>query len=176
MAFTPNSSYVKNVAIPQYRLNADYQYQGQTPYQDGPKSSSHDIYAHNNAAFLNNNKNAAPINPTFHGVVLPQKNPPPYAYQRQELGPVGSSRKPNPVHLNGVSLTEATTARPSSVASSLDYHSLLLSLAEDYFAAARDRSSLTGLLRKELEIQTYHKLIATGLACLEAVLKVSFFF
>ena len=55
----------------------------------------------------------------------------------------------------------------------LDYQMLLLSLAEDYFAAAHGDGSMIALLRREMEVQRYYKLIATGLGCLEAVLKVS---
>lgn len=53
----------------------------------------------------------------------------------------------------------------------LDYQILLLSMAEEYFAAAYSRGSLADIVRRETELQEYHKLIATGLGCLEAVLK-----
>lgn len=55
----------------------------------------------------------------------------------------------------------------------LDYQLLLLSLAEDYFAAAHSISSLVVSLHENTEMWRYYKLIATGLGCLEAVLKVS---
>lgn len=54
----------------------------------------------------------------------------------------------------------------------VDYQLLLLSLAEDYFAAAHGEGSMVALTRRQSDIQAYHKLIATGLGCLEVVLKV----
>ena len=54
----------------------------------------------------------------------------------------------------------------------LDYQMLLLSLAEDYFAAAHSAGSIRALLRRQSDILDYQKLIATGLSCLEASFKV----
>lgn len=54
----------------------------------------------------------------------------------------------------------------------LDYQLLLLSLAEDYFNAAHGQGSLVALAEREMELERYYKLIATGLGCLETVLKV----
>ena len=53
----------------------------------------------------------------------------------------------------------------------LDYQLLLLSLAEEYFAAAYGSGSMAEIVRRERDNQEYYKLIATGLGCLEAVLK-----
>lgn len=65
-----------------------------------------------------------------------------------------------------------TTAAAQSPTPPLDYQLLLISLAEEYFAAAYSGGSLAALVRRETEMQSYYKLIATGLGCLEAVLKV----
>ncbi len=53
----------------------------------------------------------------------------------------------------------------------LDYQLLLLSMAEEYFADAYARGSIADILRREIETKEYYKLIATGLGCLEALLK-----
>lgn len=53
-----------------------------------------------------------------------------------------------------------------------DYQLLLFSLAEDYFAAAHSAGSIRALLRRQSGILEYQKLLATGLSCLEASLKV----
>lgn len=53
-----------------------------------------------------------------------------------------------------------------TVESPLDYQLILLSVAEEYFSAAHASGS-----SREMEINTYHKFIATGLACLETLLK-----
>lgn len=53
----------------------------------------------------------------------------------------------------------------------MDFQLLLLSMADEYFAAAYGRGSSTDIIRREAETQEYYKLIATGLGCLEALLK-----
>ena len=53
----------------------------------------------------------------------------------------------------------------------LDFQLLLLSMADEYFAAAYGRGSIADIIRREAETQEYYKLIATGLGCLEALLK-----
>ena len=63
--------------------------------------------------------------------------------------------------------TASVTAVPP-----LDYQLLLLSLAEDYFAAAYSVDSIRSLLRRQSGIWEYQQLIATGLSCLEASIKV----
>ena len=54
----------------------------------------------------------------------------------------------------------------------IDHQHLLLSLAEDYFAAAHGEGSMAAMLQRDKHADHYYKLIATGLGCLEAVLKV----
>lgn len=54
----------------------------------------------------------------------------------------------------------------------IDYHVLLLSLADEYIDAAHSQGTALAVAREETETDEYYKLIATGLACLEAVLKV----
>ncbi|EON61650.1 hypothetical protein W97_00866 [Coniosporium apollinis CBS 100218] len=53
----------------------------------------------------------------------------------------------------------------------VDYHLLLLSLAEDYIAAAHGMGSLVALHCRNADMEAYYKLIATGLGCMESVLK-----
>ena len=78
----------------------------------------------------------------------------------------------------GISIISPKTATPVSYSAStsaappLDYQLLLLSLAEDYFAAARGAGSALALLQRQLDILEYQRLVATGLSCLEASLKV----
>jgi hypothetical protein len=64
------------------------------------------------------------------------------------------------------------SARSNNQAPSVDYQGLLLSLAEEYFDAAHSSQSLDAVIRRETEMRTYYKLIATGLGCLEALLNV----
>jgi len=53
----------------------------------------------------------------------------------------------------------------------LDYQILLLSLAEEYLAAAYAYGSMADIVRRERDMQEYYKLMATALGCLEALLK-----
>ena len=52
----------------------------------------------------------------------------------------------------------------------VDYQLLLLSLAEEYLAAAHGMGSMAALAQRETDRHEYYKLIATGLGCMEAVL------
>lgn len=54
----------------------------------------------------------------------------------------------------------------------VDYQVLLLSLADEYLNAAHARGTTTSLTARETDVEEYYKLVATGLGCLEAVLKV----
>ncbi|KAL8687469.1 MAG: hypothetical protein Q9224_005143, partial [Gallowayella concinna] len=65
-------------------------------------------------------------------------------------------------------------AAPATTVSQLppiDYQLLLLSLAEDYLAAAYGQGSLRALAKREVDMRQYYKLVVTGLSCLEVVLK-----
>lgn len=54
----------------------------------------------------------------------------------------------------------------------VDYQLLLLSLADEYLKTAHSQGTMVALMRKEMAMEEYYKLVATGLGCLEAVLKV----
>ncbi|KAF2454418.1 cohesin loading factor [Lineolata rhizophorae] len=62
-------------------------------------------------------------------------------------------------------------ASPRSDNRPLDYSSLLLSLAEEYVAAAHQLGSAVGLRAEQREANRYSRLIAMGLGCIDAVLK-----
>ncbi|PYH98865.1 hypothetical protein BO71DRAFT_437774 [Aspergillus ellipticus CBS 707.79] len=55
--------------------------------------------------------------------------------------------------------------------SPIDYQVLLLAMADEYLNAAHSHGTMVALLRREMEMDEYYKLVATGLGCLEAVLK-----
>lgn len=61
---------------------------------------------------------------------------------------------------------------PKPTKPSVDYQVLLLSLADEYLNAAHSHGTTTALVTREADIGEYYKLVATGLGCLEAVLKV----
>ncbi|CAG8373802.1 unnamed protein product [Penicillium salamii] len=53
----------------------------------------------------------------------------------------------------------------------VDYQVLLLSLADEYLNAAHACGTTTSMASSNTDVEEYYKLIATGLGCLEAVLK-----
>lgn len=54
----------------------------------------------------------------------------------------------------------------------VDYQVLLLSLADEYLSSAHRHGTKMALTNRAADVEEYYKLIATGLGCLEAVLKV----
>ncbi|OAX82030.1 hypothetical protein ACJ72_03627 [Emergomyces africanus] len=77
-------------------------------------------------------------------------------------------------HLRSKSPTKMPQPQQHPAASGkpeIDYHTLLLSLADEYIDAAHSQGTALAVAREEAETDEYYKLIATGLACLEAVLK-----
>ena len=59
---------------------------------------------------------------------------------------------------------------------SIDHQILLLSLADEYLNAAHNHGTMVALKRQDMGMEEYYKLVATGLGCLEAILKVRFGF
>src|SRR3984957_2893960 len=53
----------------------------------------------------------------------------------------------------------------------LDYQLLLLSLADEYLAAAHGHGMLVALAKREASADQYYKLVATALGCIESILK-----
>ncbi|KAL5047833.1 hypothetical protein BDW71DRAFT_196578 [Aspergillus fruticulosus] len=53
----------------------------------------------------------------------------------------------------------------------IDYQVLLLAMADEYFNAAHSHGTNVALLRRDMELEEYYRLVATGLGCLEAVMK-----
>jgi hypothetical protein len=53
----------------------------------------------------------------------------------------------------------------------LDYQLLLLSLADEYLAAAHSHGMLVALAKREASADQYYKLVATALGCIESILK-----
>ncbi|ORY15456.1 cohesin loading factor-domain-containing protein [Clohesyomyces aquaticus] len=52
-----------------------------------------------------------------------------------------------------------------------DFSVMLLSMADEYIKAARGMGPIAAMINREAEKQQYYKLMATGLGCMEAVLK-----
>ena len=70
------------------------------------------------------------------------------------------------------SVTNAKLAEePSRVVTEIDYALLLIDLSEEYFDAAYGKPTQDQPAKKEADMNVFYKLIATGLGCLEVVLK-----
>ncbi len=105
--------------------------------------------------------------------------PPPLASSNNGIRVAHSPNVPRPAReapsqnsVNGLNgAFSKPTHQPARPEPQLDYQLLLLSLAEEYLAAAYGYGSTPDIVGREREMQEYYKLIATALGCLEAVLK-----
>ena len=69
-------------------------------------------------------------------------------------------------------IAQATSKSESADGRAVDYSGLLLSLAEEYLDAARALGPDVASQGREEDLERYHKLLATGLGCLESTLQV----
>lgn len=91
--------------------------------------------------------------------------PPPFQQPSSQMQNMHARRQP-PVQ------APPKPQRPpdSSKDSQVDVQMLALSLADEYIAAARKMGPVSSIAAKEEDLQTYHKLVATALGCIESVL------
>ncbi|MCJ1293824.1 hypothetical protein MMC34_005380 [Xylographa carneopallida] len=73
---------------------------------------------------------------------------------------------------NGYSIPASNSSFAQPLVPSPDSQVVLLALAEQYFMAAFGQGSGAEVHGREKDIKVYYKLIATGLGCLDAVLRV----
>ena len=160
MAYNSNGSYLKNVTVP--RFSTDVLSQGTPLRDDSTRSPPNENRIHSHGGFLTHNSHYSKSNDTSQ-LYLPKPG-------RQQFQGIFA---PAPGVLNGPGVHGEDGARSNPPSPSVDYQLLLLSLAEEYFAAAHGGEILDAIHRGEMDSQAYYKLIATGLGCLEALLKVS---
>lgn len=156
MAYPSERSFLKNVTVPCYVPDV--------PFHESPMNGtgfSDPFLDHNHAT-----SNHQPM-----GTVRLQEQQL-SAYRPWPPAPSNSSISNSIPLPQNRTFSKNEISIPIAATPPLDYTLLLLSLAEDYFAAAYGEGSLTALGRGEGELQPYYGLIATGLGCLEAVLKV----
>ena len=151
-----------------------------------PKAPINDFQKSNHAAYGSNQGHAVPNAPNSGSSNIamysrssnirqaPQHNlaviPPPYRLDSTTSQTI-SNVKNIPLAAPAPAASLASASLPP-----IDYQLLLLSLAEDYLAAAHEQGSLVALHQRKDELSQYYKLIATSLGCLETVLKVGWFF
>jgi hypothetical protein len=165
MAQDSSGSFLKNVTVP--RQNTDFSSRRPPFRYDNSRPPSNEKAVHTNRAFVNHNRHLSKGN---HTPESHQANHSRHKYQ----GTAAQSLSISSVSgiANGPAVRGEDGARTNNQLPSLDYQNLLLCLAEEYFAAAHGIETLDAIFRREMEMQAYYKLIATGLGCLEAVLKV----
>ena len=167
MAYQPQDPYNKPAAKQQPPSNAQYG-SPYTPQQSSrPTVNGYGLY---NANAYQTNNTIAPFGALQHRQPSPQSQKQQRAYA--VAIPVPSAPVPpltSPA-INGYSSSQ-NTPPPLYQPPPLDYQLLLLSLAEEYFAAAYGYGSLADIVHRESNMQSYYKTMATGLGCLEAVLK-----
>lgn len=168
MAYQPQDSYNRQADFPQSPSNA--QHGPQYPAQQSPKStaSGYGLYSPN--AYQANGIIAPFGGAVQHRQTIPQSQTQQGAYA-VAIPPPSVPAPPLSAHArNGYPVIQTMPPTPYQTPP-LDYQLLLLSLAEEYFAAAYGYGSMVDIARREIEMRSYYKMIATGLGCLEAVLK-----
>lgn len=169
MAYPSERSFLKNVTVPRFVTGLPFQgHPSQYQAVDSPMTGTG--FPDGNVPFLDHSyamSNYEPMDDVRlqEQQLSPASRPWPSAPPNSSISiPIPPAQKKT-ISKNGVAVPIAATPP-------LDYTLLLISLAEDYFAAAHGEGSLSALVRGEGEMQAYYGLIATGLGCLEAVLKV----
>ena len=133
------------------------QYDGTTssnPIQDYPTGQYQQVYAQPKQEQHQHQSKTAKLPPTPSSTKSIKK---------------GSTESPKKAHSKQA---KSTTSKVKAEPREIDYAQLLIDLAEDYFSAAYTEDSKTAVSRKESDYEQFCKLIATGLGCLEVVLKV----
>ena len=160
MAQNSNGSFLKNVTVP--RHNTDFPSRRPPFRYDHANPPSNENAVHTNGAFLNQNRN---LSKNAYACETHQES-----HGRQKFQ--GTAAQSSSIS-SAPGIANAPIVRgEGSARTSIDYQNLLLSLAEEYFAAAHGSETLDAIFRREMDMQSYYKLIETGLGCLEAVLKV----
>lgn len=97
----------------------------------------------------------------------------------QQKHPRPQQRAPQHAHMSSLPMSDTIKVSPRPIAQPpkpavppVDLQVLLLSLADEYIAAARSLGPMVVLAKQEQKLQEYYKLMATGMGCLDAILRV----
>lgn len=168
MAYQSQDPYNRQTITQQSPSNAWYG--AHYPPQQSPRPTANGYVPYNANAYQANST------VTAFGGALQHRQPTPQSQTQQRAYavaiPAPSASTPLPAtHTSNAYPHGRNMPPPSYQIPPLDYQLLLLSLAEEYFAAAYGYGSMADIARRETELQFYYKTMATGLGCLEAVLK-----
>ena len=168
MAYQPQDPNNRQAAIQQSLSNA--QHGTLYPLQQSPRPTANGYGLYNANAYQANNL-VAPLDGAIqHRQPIPQLQKQQRAYAVAIPAP-SALDLPLAVHDSDGYSGILNIQPPPYQTPPLDYQLLLLSLAEEYFAAAYGYGSMANIARRETEMESYYKMMATGLGCLEAVLK-----
>ncbi|TLD32108.1 75k gamma secalin [Venturia nashicola] len=103
--------------------------------------------------------------PQQHVPKIPQKPQSRPSSNHQQRSPSIPQPRPQPQQR-----TQSTPKPAKSAELPPDYHQLLLALADEYICAAHGMASKVAFYKREEEVDEYHRLIATGLGCMESAL------
>ena len=167
MAYRLQVPYNKQAAV---QPSSNLRYGAQYPPQQSPRSTANGYGPYIASAHEANSTIAS-----FAGA-LQQRQPTPQSQTQQRAYavaiPVPSATAPSfAAQASNGYCNSHNIPQPPSQNRPIDYQLLLLSLAEEYFAAASGYGSMADIVRRGTEMQSYYKMMATGLGCLEAVLK-----
>ncbi len=169
MAYQAQDPHTRQAATQQSPSNA--RYGAQFPLQQSLKPTTNGNGPYNANAYQGNST------VTPFGGALQHRQPIPQSQTQQRAFAVAIPALSAPASAlaanasSGYSGRQSMPPPPPYQSPPLDYQLLLLSLAEEYFAAAYGFGSMVDIARRESKMQSYYKMMATGLGCLEAVLK-----
>lgn len=167
MAYQPQDPN-RQAAIQQSLFSTQYgaQYLPQQPHK--PVANGYGTY---NVNTYQANSPIAPSGGAFqHRQPIPQSQTQQRAYAVAIPAP-SVVTSPLAVHASNGYSRGQNMPPPTYQTPPIDYQLLLLSLAEEYFARAYGYGSMEDIARRGTEKESYYKMMATGLGCLEAVLK-----
>lgn len=169
MEFPSEKSFLKNVIVPRYVT--DVPFQGHPHQHQAVESSMNgSAFPDGNVAFPDHSHAVSNYEPMDDIRLQEQQLSP--GYRPWPSAPPNGSMSNSTPTTQKYTISKNRVAVPTAATPPLDYTLLLITLAEDYFAAAHCEGSLATSVRREGEMQAYYGLIATGLGCLQAVLKV----
>ncbi|KAL9631973.1 MAG: hypothetical protein Q9164_005598 [Protoblastenia rupestris] len=174
MTFQGGSSYGGQPPPQLYSLNANYnnlQNAGTSSKPTAQSLESHKENAHPNNGYID--PRYLQSNRSLQYQQYPTSVPSfqNHAQEPQRLFAVAVPPPSPATNISYATPIKTKTQQPALQVPPLDYSLLLLSMAEEYIAAAHSRGSIANIVTRETEMQEYYRLVATGLGCLETILR-----
>jgi hypothetical protein len=146
-----------------------------TPVKISPKVEVHQKPSTPIATSKRSQPAPSPVTYATPQIMIPAPSPMTQANMQSQTPKKQIQAQQNEEKRQSIQLSAEKPEKPTPAKSTkppVDYQVLLLSLADEYLNAAHSRGTTTSLAGRESDVEEYYKLVATGLGCLEAVLKV----